>query len=97
MQKLAKLSELKTPKRVSVNGKDVALFLIDGKVYCIDNTCPHAGGPLCDGELEQTTVTCPWHRWSFDVRTGDGVNPPYGGSVPSYKVEVKGDDVYVDV
>lgn len=97
MEKIAKLSELKTPKLVTVKGKEVALFVVNGKVYCIDNTCPHAGGPLCEGELDNATITCPWHGWSFDVTTGSCVNPAYGAGINSHKIEVKGDDVFVDV
>ncbi len=48
----------------------VALFNVDGQVFALDGICPHQGGPLGKGNLEGSVVTCPWHGWQFDVRTG---------------------------
>ncbi len=48
----------------------VALFNIDGTLYALDGICPHQGGPLGKGQLQAGIVTCPWHGWQFDVRTG---------------------------
>lgn len=48
----------------------IAVFNVDGRFYAIDGICPHAGGPLADGCLVGTVVTCPWHGWQFDVTTG---------------------------
>ncbi len=43
---------------------------VDGHLTAIDSVCPHAGGPLADGQLEGCLLTCPWHGWAFDVGTG---------------------------
>src|SRR5581483_10481672 len=48
----------------------VALFNVDGEYYALDGVCPHQGGPLGKGKLCGSIVTCPWHGWQFDVRTG---------------------------
>jgi nitrite reductase/ring-hydroxylating ferredoxin subunit len=48
----------------------VALFNVDGVFYALDGVCPHQGGPLGKGRLEGCIVTCPWHGWQFDVRSG---------------------------
>jgi nitrite reductase/ring-hydroxylating ferredoxin subunit len=48
----------------------VALFNVDGEFHTLDGVCPHQGGPLGKGRLEGCVVTCPWHGWQFDVRTG---------------------------
>ena len=48
----------------------VALFNVDGEFFALDGVCPHQGGPLGEGELLGCIVTCPWHGWQFDVRTG---------------------------
>lgn len=48
----------------------VALFNVDGIMYALDGVCPHQGGPLGRGCLEGAIVTCPWHGWQFDVRSG---------------------------
>ena len=48
----------------------IALFNVDGGFYALDGVCPHQGGPLGQGALSDCVVTCPWHGWQFDVRTG---------------------------
>ena len=57
----------------SVGGKGVALFNVGGTFYAISNTCLHRGGPLGQGFVDGSTVTCPWHNWTFDVTTGANV------------------------
>ena len=74
--------------------QDVAVFNIGGRFYAISNTCAHEGGPLSQGILENTIVTCPWHGWQYDVR--DGKSPhPGGDSVKSFKIKVIGDKLYL--
>ncbi|TLY17294.1 MAG: Rieske 2Fe-2S domain-containing protein [Nitrospirae bacterium] len=77
-----------------VNGKFIAVFNVDGTYYAIDNTCVHRGGPLGEGELEGDTVTCPWHGWQYNVKTGVSLTNP-SASVKSYQVKVEGPDVKV--
>lgn len=43
---------------------------VDGNIYCLTGTCPHAGGPLAQGSCSAGTLVCPWHGWEFDCRTG---------------------------
>lgn len=74
-----------TGKIVFAGDKAVALFNIGGKFYAVDNTCPHRGGPLGEGELDDCIVTCPWHGWQFDVTTGESTS---GTQVTTYKVSV---------
>lgn len=57
----------------NVGGKPVALFNVGGRFYAVSNTCLHRGGPLGQGFVEGTTVTCPWHSWTWDVATGENV------------------------
>jgi nitrite reductase/ring-hydroxylating ferredoxin subunit len=61
---------------VDAGGRSVAVFNVDGRYYAIDNTCPHRGGPLGQGDLEGAVVACPWHAWRWDVRTGANTNNP---------------------
>jgi nitrite reductase/ring-hydroxylating ferredoxin subunit len=65
-----------TGKTVDVSGIWIALCNIDGTLYAVDNTCPHAGGPLGEGKLKEGIIECPWHGWKFDLRTGQRVNNP---------------------
>ena len=94
--KVASISELEVGscKTVEVNGKAVALFNVDGKVYALDNACLHQGGPLGVGMLEGEVVTCPWHMWEFNVRTGEKLDNP-SLKVPTYAVQVEGDEIKV--
>lgn len=47
-----------------------AVCNVEGHLHCIEGTCPHAGGPLGQGNLNGNYVVCPWHGWEFDARTG---------------------------
>jgi nitrite reductase (NADH) small subunit len=75
---------------VEVNGKTLAV----GAFHAIDNTCIHRGGPLGEGDLEGSVVTCPWHGWQYDVTTGACVANP-AAKVERYEVKVEGTDVKV--
>jgi nitrite reductase/ring-hydroxylating ferredoxin subunit len=55
---------------VDAGDRTLAVFNVDGALYAVDNTCPHRGGPLGEGDLDGTVVTCPWHGWRYDVTTG---------------------------
>jgi len=82
---------------VEVNGKEIALFNVGGSFHAIDNTCTHVGGPLCEGELTGTEVTCPWHGGVFNVTTGEVLGPPPGRAVNRYNVRIDGPDIEVEV
>lgn len=95
---LANIDELPpgAMKEVEVDGRIIALFNSDGEILAIDGICPHQGGPLAEGELSGTTVTCPWHGWQFDVKTGcTRVGPKIKQTV--YKVQVEGTAIQVEV
>ena len=74
----------------------IALFNVDGEFHALDGICPHQGGPLGKGKLTGCVVTCPWHGWQFDVRTGQ-----HQTSVSllhtKFPVRVEGESVLVDV
>ena len=83
-------------KCVEVEGKRIAIFNVDGTYYAIDDVCPHQGGPLSEGELSGTTVTCPWHGWEYDIATG--VNRDDSDvAQEKFAVKVEGDDILVEV
>jgi nitrite reductase (NADH) small subunit len=94
--RMATLEELPVggAKEVEFEGRVYALFNVDGQISVIDGICPHQGGPLADGALEGTTVTCPWHGWQFDVRSG---KTPLGPKIKQavYEVKIDGEDVLV--
>jgi nitrite reductase/ring-hydroxylating ferredoxin subunit len=96
---VAKTNEIKPGegKLIEVEDHEIALFNCDGSYYAIDNTCTHQGGPLCEGDLEGNKVICPWHGAEFDVKTGNVVAPPAEESVKSYRVEVHGDSIKIEI
>ncbi len=59
-----------TGKVVTVEGRSIALFRVKDSYFALANVCLHRGGPLGEGNLSGSIVTCPWHGWKFDVRTG---------------------------
>jgi nitrite reductase (NADH) small subunit len=83
-------------REFQIDGKTFALSNVDGKLYAINNLCLHRGGPLGQGELKGTVVTCPWHGWQYDVTTGKLVTNP-AVVCETYAVEIRGDDIFVDV
>lgn len=76
------------------NGCQIALFNVEGKIYALDNTCPHMGGPLGEGKIEKGCVTCPWHAWTFDIKTGLCINVP-GDDATSIPIEVHDEEIYL--
>ena len=94
--KIATKSEMPpgTGKVVEVNGKTIAVFNCEGTFYAIDNTCKHRGGPLGEGNLSGTTVTCPWHGWEYDVSTGK-CQLDSSIQVQTFDVKIEGDDILV--
>lgn len=82
-------------RMVVVNGRQVALFRLGDKFYALDNLCLHRAGPLCEGDIDSRgVVTCPWHGWSYEIRTGTLVQDPRVG-VSKHEVRVDGDEIAV--
>ena len=77
-----------TPKLVEAEGMSVVLVRAGDSVYACSDMCTHQGGPLSEGKLSGTRLSCPWHGWMFDVKTGTCVMPSRGGAVPSYPTRV---------
>lgn len=95
---VAKVGEIAegSNKIVEVNGRDVAVFRVDGAYYAIDDMCPHAGASLSGGPVENGIVTCPWHYWRFRLCDGAWADNPRV-KTNSYPVRIEGDDVVLDV
>jgi nitrite reductase/ring-hydroxylating ferredoxin subunit len=96
--KLATLDELPPgkSKEVEHEGRIFALFNVDGEISAIDGLCPHQGGPLADGPMDGSWVSCPWHGWEFCVRDGKStLNSKL--KQPVFKVKVEGQDILVAV
>jgi len=83
-----------TAQTFGVGPYEVALFNVNGEYYALENLCPHQGGPIVDGWVEGLTVTCPWHAWCFDLRTGL-LALGETAAIPRFDVCIEQDGVYV--
>lgn len=93
-----------TVKKVTVEGREIAVFNLGDRFAAIFNRCPHEGGELCLGTVaafpdadapgdyviqkEKIMVRCPWHGWEFDLRTGQSYIDPRKMRVRSFEVDV---------
>ena len=82
---------------VELAGQRIAVFNVAGTYYAVGDTCTHRGGPLSEGEVQETTVTCPWHGADFDLNTGAVMQPPARQGVPSYRVVIDSGDVKIEI
>ena len=96
---------------VDIEEREIAIFKLDGEHYALLNYCVHQGGPACEGRLtgkvvenEDGTlgyerdgefVSCPWHGWEFDIKSGRNLANPNEYRVPTYEVVEDDDDLYV--
>ncbi len=93
-------------KIIEVAGRSIGVFNLGGEFFALRNRCPHRGGPLCEGKLwgalranvpgqfeyspSREVLTCPWHGWEFDVRTGRSWCEPGRLRTRAYEVSVEG-------
>lgn len=83
-------------KEFVVGDRILAVYHTEGAYWALDGVCPHAGGPLAQGRLNGSIVTCPWHGWQFDIQTGRHcLNSNL--SQPRFPVKVEGAEVWVEV
>jgi len=77
-------------------GIEICVANVSGNLSAIDNICPHRQGPLGQGWLEGEAVVCPWHSWTFNLKTGDSEYPVHE-CVDVFPLRVEGDDVLIDI
>jgi nitrite reductase (NADH) small subunit len=83
-------------KGLEVAGLRIALFRDAGVIHALFGRCPHAGGPLDRGWIEQGDAVCPLHRWRFQLTSGRCANVP-GQSVHRFACEIREGEVWVAV
>ncbi|KQZ35005.1 Rieske 2Fe-2S domain-containing protein [Massilia sp. NEAU-DD11] len=81
---------------VDVEGRQLALYVVNGEVYATDNICTHGHARLCDGFLEDYEIECPLHQGRFDIRTGKAMCEPLTVDLKSYPVKIEDGRVFVD-
>lgn len=79
---------------IIVGGTAIAVANVEGTFHAVSNQCPHADGPLGEGTLDGSVVTCPYHGWQYDVRDGRCLTNPHA-PVKTFPVQVVGDAVCV--
>ncbi len=90
---------------VEAGGREIGIYRVSGVFHALLNRCPHLGGPLCEGHVvtevtaavpgevrsnpDKFYVTCPWHNWEFDIRTGQSYWNPSGLRARPFPVGVE--------
>lgn len=77
------------------DGERVAVFCHEGKLSAISNACAHQNGPLGEGKILDCLVTCPWHGFNYDVRSGRSPEP-FTETIPTYHLTIRNGDVFVN-
>lgn len=77
-------------------GRIVAVFNTPEGFFALDGVCPHQGGPLGKGKLTGCIITCPWHGWQFDVRSGQH-QTSRSLVHPGFAVKIEEEAVYIDL
>jgi nitrite reductase (NADH) small subunit len=85
-----------TVMEAEADGVAVCLARIGGELSAVDNWCPHRRGPLGQGWVEGNAVVCPWHSWTFDVRTGEA-EFPVKEHIAVFPLRLEGEDVLIDL
>jgi len=97
--RVARLADLPAgqPTLVETDGTRVVLARVNDDVFACSDECAPQGGPLSEGRLAGTRLTCPWHGWMYDVKSGTCLMPARGGPLTSYPVTIEAGEVWVEV
>jgi nitrite reductase (NADH) small subunit len=99
LTKIAERSDLPAcgkVKELFANGKFMCVANVNDEICVMDNVCPHWGGPLGQGRIEDGKLVCPWHGWIFDPKTGE-TSRRANTRVAVYKVKIEGDNVFMEL
>jgi nitrite reductase/ring-hydroxylating ferredoxin subunit len=83
-------------RAVTIEGSVIALFNAGGKIFAVDNRCPHMGFPLDRGTVKNCILTCHWHHARFDLATG-GTFDQWADDVRAFPVKIEAGEVMVDL
>ena len=88
---------LREGRAVTVGNTEIAIFHLEDRYLTIENSCPHKGGPLCDGIVSGTTVVCPLHGQRFDLETGMPVLASQPAGVATFPTKVEKGIIFVNL
>jgi nitrite reductase/ring-hydroxylating ferredoxin subunit len=80
-----------------LDGTMLGVANVAGMFHAFDATCPHRGGPLVGGALDEGVLRCPWHGYRFALATGQNVAPGDGSAVRLFPVRVRAGHIEVEV
>lgn len=83
------------PKKVTIEGEEIALYNIDGEFYATHNICTHAFASMADGFQEGGEIECPLHEGRFDIKTGKALCAPVSEDLKVYEVKVENGELFV--
>lgn len=97
--KVAQTGEIKENggKEVNINGTRIALFYANGRYYALEALCRHQDKPIAPGKVDGEVVECPWHSWHYNIKTGELLDYMEGVKLDTYRVDVKGSDIFLDL
>lgn len=97
--KVAQQGEIKENggKELNIKGTRIALFYANGKYYAIEALCRHQDGSLVPGKIEGEVIECPLHSWHYNIKTGELLDYLEGVKLTTYKVDIKGNDIYIEI
>ena len=79
-----------------IGGRRVALFNRAGELFAMDAACPHMGADLGNGTVSGNTLTCAWHEWQFDLKTGDGLTRAWA-RLKLHRLICEGEDLVLEI
>jgi naphthalene 1,2-dioxygenase system ferredoxin subunit len=83
--------------RVETDHLNLAIYNVDGQIFCSDNICTHGNAQLSDGFLEGHEIECPFHQGRFDVRSGQVTCEPATKNMKIYPIKVEDGRVWVSL
>ena len=81
---------------IKLDHRTICVANAEGSISAMDNVCVHRGGPLGQGVVDGDKLICPWHGWSFNIKTGESAHNPVA-KVNVYPLKIEGDDVLIEI
>lgn len=97
--KLCAISEAPTGgmRQFDLREKEFLVAELEGRFYCLDGRCTHAGAPLSEGILKGNILTCPWHYSRFDITTGAVIRGPAKDALTLYRIKMENGQIFIDL
>ncbi len=84
-------------KQFNIRGMEILVTNLDGRYFCLDARCSHAGAPLVEGELKGEVLTCPWHGSQFNVTNGTVIKGPAARPLKVYESKVNENIIFIEI